>query len=234
MKSCKFCYAEIHARARVCPLCSSNQTLFGAAKGVVVTTVSIITALASIGMAAFEKIEKLGINTQLAGVMDNLKVEEAKSEAATQAIEQLAGDLSDDDIEEKYVRQFGKLPSAEKLDEIEAKLSDDNVKHTLSKDEMIRLQNEKIWLWRMHGKGRGHGPQRPIQQSSFFSHQRPTQTAERPDPLPPNASNPEEKTELTDESGSESESSRGRSPRSGFPRRSSTPRPPTEQNVTPK
>lgn len=183
MTSCKFCCAEIHGYARVCPFCGSNQTLFGFAKGVVVTTVSIITALASIGMAAFEKMEKLGLNTQLAGVMETLKVEEAKSEAASQAVQQLVTDMPDDVIEEKYVKEFGEAPSAEKLDEIEAKLSDEGQKKTLSREQMIDLQKQRFYLRRMPVFHHGRAPQRPVQQSGYTSPTGPRQTAERPGPF---------------------------------------------------
>ncbi|MEX1233053.1 MAG: hypothetical protein WEB58_22580 [Planctomycetaceae bacterium] len=233
MTSCKFCYAEIHARARVCPLCSSNQTLFGAAKGLVVTTVSIVTALASLGMAAAEKLEKLGINSQLASVTASLKLEEAKSEAVTQAVDQLATGLTDKDIEQTYVEQFGETPSAEKLNEIEARLSDEKGRKSLSKEEMIELQNRKFWLRRMHGFG--HGPQRPVQQSGYTLPQRPQQTAERPGPfygrpdVQEKTSHEETLAESQDEKKTEAKPTRFRPSRSTAPRRASTEPSPGER-----
>lgn len=152
-KACKHCYTEIHQKARICPECRRPQTLLGMAKGFLITLFPMLAAIVSFGVAAAERIEKMNVSSQLAVVSTDLMLEEAKAEAATQAVEQLAADVPTEALEQNYRDTFGEEPTSEKLDEIEEQLQSDKKKQTMNREERINLEHRKLLLRRMWSGG---------------------------------------------------------------------------------
>ena len=96
MKNCKFCCEEIHRRARVCPVCHRNVTISGSAGSFLVTVLPILTALASLGFAFYEKYERLNVQDTLARTETDLQVAEVQTEVAQQAVVNLGSVLPRD------------------------------------------------------------------------------------------------------------------------------------------
>lgn len=157
-KACKHCYTEIHPKARICPECRRPQTLLGAAKGFLITLFPMLAAIVSFVVAAAERIEKMNVSSQLAVVSTDLMLEEARSVAATQAVEQLAADVSMESLEQNYRDTFDEEPTIEKLDEIEQRLQSDKKTQTMDREERINLEHRKLFLRKMRS---GTGKKKP-------------------------------------------------------------------------
>ena len=160
-KACKYCYTEIHKKARICPECRRPQTLLGAAKGFLVTLFPMLAAIVSFVVAAAERIEKMNVSSQLAVVSTDLMLEEAKSEAATQAVEQLAAHVPTEALEQNYRDTFGEEPTGEKLDEIEGRLQSDKEKQTMNRKELINLEHRRLFLRKIQPSGAKKKPTPP-------------------------------------------------------------------------
>lgn len=89
MKHCKHCFEEINKRARVCPVCHRNVTITGSFGAFFVTVLPILTALASLGFAFYEKYERLYAQEQLARTETQLEIVEVRNEVAQDAVVRL-------------------------------------------------------------------------------------------------------------------------------------------------
>jgi len=152
-KACKHCYTEIHPKARICPECCRPQTPLGAANGFLITLFPMLAAIVSFVVAGAERIEKMNVSSQLAVVSTDLMLEEARSEAATQVVEQLAAEVPMESLEQNYRDTFDEEPTSEKLDEIEQRLQSDKKKQTMNREERINLEHRKLFLRKMRSGG---------------------------------------------------------------------------------
>ena len=145
MKNCRQCYSEIHARARVCPVCHSTITLFGKLSSFFLTMFPILTALVSLGFAFYEKYEKGIVQKALTQTESRLEVVEVQNEVAREAVVKLNRMLP------KPTKVFGTAKSskkspADKIKEIDKSIADQVRVGKFDIQKLKKLEREKLEL----------------------------------------------------------------------------------------
>lgn len=135
-KPCRYCYTEVHRSARVCPSCHNAQTTLGITKSLLMTIFPILTTVGSLGIAYYEKLEK-----DAAVVL--LEREKLSATAAIELADDLSESLSDNQLAETYVSTFGRLPTRERLEDVERIAKEQKQAKTLSHQELKNLSKER-------------------------------------------------------------------------------------------
>lgn len=90
MKNCRFCYSEIHQRAKICPQCHHQLSAMGSLRAFLITAFPILTAIISLGFAFVEKYEKGLVQSSLAQTETRLEVAEVQYAVAEEAVDSLS------------------------------------------------------------------------------------------------------------------------------------------------
>lgn len=148
MKSCRHCYTEIHENASVCFECGNSQTWWGSMKGLFMTVFPIVTAIASLGLAMAEKIERQNVTAEL-------RVETERAEVANEAVVQLTESITPEMIEQNYEQIHGEKPSEERLERLKKDVEKIRQKPDMQIDrkQLINLEGEKFLLEKLKAKG---------------------------------------------------------------------------------
>jgi len=135
-KPCRYCYTEVHRSAKICHNCHNAQTTLGITKSLLMTIFPILTTIASLGIAYYEKLEKDAAVVQL-------EREKLSATAAIELADDLSESLSDSQLAETYVSTYNRIPTKERLQEVEQIAKQQKEEKTLSKQELISLSKER-------------------------------------------------------------------------------------------
>lgn len=135
-KPCRYCYSDVHRSAKICPICHNAQTTIGITKSLMMTVFPILTTIASLGIAYYEKVEKD------AAVVE-LEREKLSATAAYELADELSESLTDSQLATTYYSVYQRVPTKERLKEVEQIVKAQKEKRTLSKDELVKLNKER-------------------------------------------------------------------------------------------
>lgn len=149
MKNCRYCYSEIHERAKICPQCHHQLSMMGSLRAFLITAFPILTAIISLSFAGFEKYEKGLVQSSLTQTEHRLEVSEVQASVAEQAVQDLSSLLPqarmsairDVDPNSEVI-----LSPQEQLDEIEKELANIDYKNPINKHRVDKLFNKRIGL----------------------------------------------------------------------------------------
>ncbi len=150
MKTCKYCCEEINRRARVCPVCHRNITLTGSVSAFFVTVLPVLTALASLGFAFYEKYERLYVQDTLARTETRLEVVEVQKEVAQDAVSrlnQLAPPALMSSAPREFTRETGPpLSPDQQLQEIDAQINAATQGKVIDTQRLRELEKRRLEL----------------------------------------------------------------------------------------
>lgn len=146
MKSCKFCYSQIHKQATICSECQRSQTMGGRLSSFLVTGFPILAALVSVGFATYEKAQAHLAKAALATTEVALEAEQLKTEASEELIVDLSKRIPQASSIAVYDLANGRTLD-QQLEEVESKQKTIlNEPESFSRKSIKDLQKEKLQI----------------------------------------------------------------------------------------
>lgn len=146
MKSCKFCCEEINRRARVCPICHRNVTILGSASAFFITVLPILTALASLGFAFYEKYERLYVQDTLARTETQLQVTQVQNDVALEAVALLNAITPPAVMAPRNIGNGTAVSPTQQLQQVEQQITDVKLADTIDVQKLKQLERQRLEL----------------------------------------------------------------------------------------